>query len=101
MLYADAQSLFVALANPDLPSKKKLFLVFDVLDNWMSLDKWEVCDEALKDLAIETLPTEVIIGFVAATYPGKNKLPAREGLVKRLNMELKARGRDDLVGRLT
>ena len=56
-------------------------------------DGWDALDQALGRVDLAKTSTDVAIGFLASTYPVRERLPSRERLFERIERWLPTKGK--------
>lgn len=82
------------------PLDATLDRIYALADEAMTAGRFGILDKFLKDLPVQTTPTDCLLGWLTATLPGKSKLPSRAGLVGLVRLALGGRVSDSEVERL-
>lgn len=75
---------------------QKLDEIFATFDTAMSCGDFAFVAKTLNDLVFTLVPVEILIGHCAAAYPGRKHIYNYDFFVKRVEAELKNRGRSDV-----
>jgi len=69
----------------------KLDELYEEIDGLMKNGAFEECDEILRRVDVVRTDTDLLIGYLTTTLPGKSKLHSRPGFYKQVEEELKRR----------
>ena len=69
-----------------------LDLIFARVDETFRRGEFSDCDELLQHLAVGDFNTDVLIGLLTATLPGRSLLPSRPDFYSRTKAEIQRRG---------
>lgn len=62
--------------------------VFDFIDKLLCDDEFVICDEILKRVDVDKLPTTLMRSFLTITHAAKGKLPARQALYRKIDRKM-------------
>ena len=66
--------------------------IYDLIDDLFHVGEFERVNSILQDLDLKNTETDLLIGYLTATLPAKNKLPYRETFYRKVEKLLKERG---------
>lgn len=69
-----------------------LIKIYERCDSLMKGGQFTELDSEIATLDITSLDSDLLIGWLTATLPGKSKLPSREAFFKQVREEIKRRG---------
>lgn len=69
-------------------TEKALDLVFENLDDLFRAGKFDEADKILNVVDLNQLDTNLLSGFMSATYPARDKLISRPDFMKRVRVKL-------------
>lgn len=73
---------------------EQLDAIYDKCDELMQAGKWDELDIILSEISIRDTSTDILLGYLTASLPGKSKLPSRFWLYDMSKIELDRRGED-------
>ncbi len=62
--------------------------IFDSIDRLLCDGQFDVCDEILRTVDVEKLPTTLMRSFLSITAPAKQKLPSRSALYVKIEQKM-------------
>ena len=71
--------------------EKILDAIYDGVDSMFKSGKFKECDDLLRSLNVDTISTDVLLGYLTSTLPAKSKLPYRPEFYKKVEETIRQR----------